>query len=310
VCRCTRVCAVARELDLVVVSDEIYRDLVFDPGAPVLSPAEVAPERVVITSGLSKNLGLGGWRIGVARLPEGATGTGLRDQMLTAASEIWSGVAQPVQHAAALAFTEPDDLTGHIAAARAMYARLSGAVADRFARAGALVPAPRAAFYVYPDFEPLRERLATVHSVHTGAGLGELLLRRHGVAVLPGSEFGEPDRSLCLRVCTGLLSGDDDDQRERALRAAAALDRRRARPARGRARPGGRMTGATVAEQRLDATPWLVVRGERLAAFRALGAHARADIAAAVQAMPELVSLRRRLGSAPVARLHAAHSRG
>jgi aspartate aminotransferase len=206
------VCEAARELELVIVSDEIYRDLVFDQREPVLSPAEVVPERVIVTSGLSKSLALGGWRIGVARLPSGVDGQGLRDRMVHVASEIWSSPAQPVQHAAAVAFAEPEELTRHVAAARAMYERLSTAVADRFAAAGALVPAPQAAFYVYPDFEPMRD------AVHTGAELAALL-SRHGVAVLPGSAFGEPESALRLRVCTGMLSGDDDRQRDEAMRA-------------------------------------------------------------------------------------------
>ncbi|HEY9521915.1 MAG TPA: pyridoxal phosphate-dependent aminotransferase, partial [Thermopolyspora sp.] len=98
-----RLAVVARELDLVIISDEIYRDLVHDPYAQVLSPAQIAPERTVITSGLSKSLAIGGWRIGVARLPE--NGYDLRTRLLAIASEIWSSPVAPVQRAAAYAFT-------------------------------------------------------------------------------------------------------------------------------------------------------------------------------------------------------------
>jgi len=216
------VCEVARRLDLMIISDEIYRDLVYHGG--FASPAEFAPERVVVTSGLSKSLALGGWRIGVARFPEGATGDRLRERVLSAASEIWSSPAQPVQFAAALALAEPADLAEHIARGRALYRRITTAVAEGFIDAGATVAAPRAAFYLYPDFGAHRERLAAVHSVHTGAELAELLLERCGVAVLPGSAFGEPAHALTLRVCTGLLTGADDEQRQRALDATDALE--------------------------------------------------------------------------------------
>ncbi|HEY2638531.1 MAG TPA: pyridoxal phosphate-dependent aminotransferase, partial [Streptosporangiaceae bacterium] len=60
-------CAVAERQDLIIISDEIYRDLVHDPAAPFPSPALVAPWRTVVTTGLSKNLSVGGWRVGVAR---------------------------------------------------------------------------------------------------------------------------------------------------------------------------------------------------------------------------------------------------
>ena len=68
------VCSVAEAHDLIIISDEIYRDLVHDPAAPYTSPAVISPERTAITTGLSKNLALGGWRLGVARLPGGGLG--------------------------------------------------------------------------------------------------------------------------------------------------------------------------------------------------------------------------------------------
>jgi aspartate aminotransferase len=58
-----RVCELADAHDLAIVSDEIYRDLAHDPGS-VFSPASVLPERTFLTSGLSKSMALGGWRIG------------------------------------------------------------------------------------------------------------------------------------------------------------------------------------------------------------------------------------------------------
>src|SRR5262249_54003414 len=67
-------CEVAAAYELVIICDEIYRDLVHDPATPLLSPTEAAPARTVITTGASKNLALGGWRIGVARMPAGPLG--------------------------------------------------------------------------------------------------------------------------------------------------------------------------------------------------------------------------------------------
>src|SRR5215467_876569 len=115
-------CAVAERHDLVIISDEIYRDLIHDPDAPVLSPAEVAPHRTIVTTALSKNLSVGGWRIGVARMPDGAAGQTLRSRLLGIASEIWSAPAGPVQHAAALALDEPTDLADRVARSRALHA--------------------------------------------------------------------------------------------------------------------------------------------------------------------------------------------
>jgi aspartate aminotransferase len=210
-------CRVADEHDLIIISDEIYRDLVHDPAADVLSPAAIAPDRTVVTTALSKSLALGGWRIGAARLPEGPLGSGLRDRLLGAASEIWSAPAAPIQQAAAYAFGEPALISERIARSRSLHATVARAVASRFAAAGLVVPPPQAAFYLYPDFEPWREHLRSARGVTTGAGLAGHLLERYGAGVLPASVFGEGDSVLRVRVATGLLYGDSERQREAAV---------------------------------------------------------------------------------------------
>ncbi|MFC3995361.1 pyridoxal phosphate-dependent aminotransferase [Nocardiopsis sediminis] len=214
-----RLAEVARDLDLFIISDEIYRDLVHDLTTTVHSAAEFAPERTVITTGLSKNLALGGWRLGVTRLPEGETGRRLRADLLGVASEIWSSPAGPVQQAGALAFAEPAELTAHIARSRRLHGLVARAVAGRFTAAGATLAAPKAAFYLYPDFEPHREHLAAAHGITTGRALTGLLLDRYGMGVLPAAEFGEPARALRMRVATSLLYGETADQRHQALAA-------------------------------------------------------------------------------------------
>lgn len=49
----------------------------------------------------------------------------------------------------------------------------------------------------------------------------------------------------------------------------------------------------TIREQSIAGIPWLVVKGERASAFRALGAHAAASIAAVQGSLPERAGLRR-----------------
>lgn len=220
-------CAVAHQHDLVIVADEIYRDLLHDPDTPFTSPAQLAPGRTVLTTALSKNLALGGWRIGAARLPAAGEATpaaaGLAGRLASVASEIWSAPSGPIQQAAAWAFTEPPELTAWLGRARRLHATVARAVAARFTAAGVGGPSPQAAFYLYPDFGPWRDRLAGRPGVHTGAELAALLLRRYGAGVLPASAFGEPDEALRLRVATGLLYGQTEEQRATALDAADPL---------------------------------------------------------------------------------------
>jgi aspartate aminotransferase len=227
-------CAVAERHDMIIISDEIYRDLVHDPGTQFLSPAQVAPDRTVVTTALSKSLSVGGWRIGVARLPDGRGGAVLRDRLLGIASEIWSAAVAPVQQAAALALEEPADLAERVNRSRSLHATVCRAAARQCAAAGLDLAPPQAAFYLYPDFAPWREQLRRRFSVSAGAGLAAMLLDRYGAGTLPGSAFGESASSLRLRLATGLLYGDTDEQRETALAAddplrlpwiSAAMDR-------------------------------------------------------------------------------------
>jgi aspartate aminotransferase len=212
-------CQVAAAHRLIIISDEIYRDLVHDEAAPILSPAQVAPQHTVVTTGLSKSLALGGWRLGVARMPDGPLGDRLLRALLGAGSEIWSAPAAPIQQAAALAFTEPAEITERIAASRSLHATIAQAVAGVCAAAGLQVPPPQAAFYVYPDFEPWRAHLRARHQITTSAGLARLLLDRYGAATLPASAFGEYPGALRLRLATGLLYGDTQEQQAAALTA-------------------------------------------------------------------------------------------
>lgn len=217
-------CAVAEQHDLVIISDEIYRDLVYDNEPGFESPSSFSSERTVVTTGLSKNLALGGWRLGVARLPAcgmasgpGQLGRELRDRLLAIGSEIWSAAASPVQQAAAFAFAEPPELTDYVIRSRRLHASVAHAVARRFAAAGAAVTPPQAAFYVYPDFGPLADVLLERHGVTSDESLAAMLLRRYGVGVLPASAFGEQDWRLRLRVATGMLYGETEAQRTAAL---------------------------------------------------------------------------------------------
>lgn len=199
--------AVARELDLVIISDEIYRDLLHHPAPPYISPAELAPERTVVTTGLSKSLALGGWRIGVARLPGGADE--LRARLLAVASEIWSAPAAPVQEAAAYAFTEPPELVERVERSRRLHGTVARAAHAAFTENGASVPAPQGGFYLYPDLGHLR--------LGGSAEITRILLDEHGIGVLPGHAFGDDPSAARVRVAVSLLYGETTEERQAAL---------------------------------------------------------------------------------------------
>lgn len=211
------VCEIAVDHGLVIVSDEIYRDLAYEPSS-VCSPAELAPDRVFVTNGLSKSMALGGWRIGFVRLPAGPLGTDTGRALTGLASEVWSSLAAPMQSAAAYVLDEPEDVCEHVASSRRLHRLVTEAAHREVVAAGADCRPPAGAFYLYPDLEPMRSALATL-GVETGAQLAELLLERHDVAVLAGDAFGDEPGALRFRLATSLVHGSTDDERWDALAA-------------------------------------------------------------------------------------------
>jgi len=221
------VCEVADAAGLLIVCDEIYRDLAHEPERFV-SPAELLPGRTFVTTGLSKHLALGGWRVGLVRLADGPLGDEAGAAIGGLASEIWSSLAGPMQHAAAYVLSEPAEVVEHVDASRRLHRAVVRAAYEIVIEAGARCRPPGGAFYLYPDFAG--------RPFSSGAELAEDLLDR-GVAVLPGAAFGDDPAALRFRIATSLLYGADDDQRWRALRSddpvslpwiAAALERMRA----------------------------------------------------------------------------------
>lgn len=210
------ICDIAEEEDLLIVSDEIYRDVVHDPSTPFLSPAETAPLRTVVTSGLSKSLALGGWRIGVARFPGGPRGERIRDTVVSIASEVWSTLAGPMQEVAAYAFSEPPELRGHLAACARLHGAVARAVHTIMVDAGATCRPPTGAFYVYPDFEPLRAQLGR-HGVRDSLSFQRHLLDRFGIAVLAGHLLDDDEKALRFKAATSMLYGSTPEQQTLAL---------------------------------------------------------------------------------------------
>ncbi|MFI0875234.1 pyridoxal phosphate-dependent aminotransferase [Streptomyces parvus] len=217
------VCAVAEEEDLLVVSDEIYRDILHESAPPFLSPAEVVPERTIVVTGLSKSLALGGWRIGVARFPAGPAGERLCADVASVASEVWSTLAGPMQAVAEYAFAEPPELLERLRRDAHLHGAVAGAVHDIVIAAGAECRQPTGGFYVYPDFGPVRDRLAG-KGIVDGESLQRHLIEESGIAVLAGVHFGDAPDALRFRAATSMLYGRTRDEQRAAQEAEKPLE--------------------------------------------------------------------------------------
>ena len=205
---------VARRHQVLVISDEIYSDL--DHSGRAASIAHHYPEGTVVSTGLSKWCGAGGWRLGLFSFP--AELEWLCSALAAIASETYTSVSAPIQHAALRAFAGGPEIDAYLGHCRAVLAALGQHCAATLRDAGCRVPTVGGAFYLFPDFGALRARLAA-RGITGSAALAGKLLDDTGVATLPGHEFGRPHSELTLRLSYVNFDG------ARALAAAEAGER-------------------------------------------------------------------------------------
>ena len=186
---------VARKYQVVVVSDEIYGEVHHD--GTHISMARYYPEGTIISAGLSKWCGAGGWRLGTFFFPPQMRW--LLDAMATAASETYTSVCAPIQHASVRAFEGGPEIDAYLHASRTVLKALGNWCAQRLRTVGATVDDPQGAFYLFPELEDIRPRLEA-RGVRTAEALCNQMLEDTGVAVLPGTDFGRPHGELSIRL--------------------------------------------------------------------------------------------------------------
>jgi aspartate aminotransferase len=186
---------VARRFQVIVLSDEIYAEL-HHRGAHV-SIERFYPDGTIVSSGLSKWCGAGGWRLGTFAFPSSLGW--LQGAMEAVASETYTSTSAPIQYAAIAAFEGGLEIEEYLWRARKILGALGAELLAPLRAQGVHVEAPDGAFYLFPDFGPLAERLRE-RGITTSAQLCERLLDDTGVAILPGSAFGRPPEELTARL--------------------------------------------------------------------------------------------------------------
>jgi len=202
---------VARRYRVILLSDEIYGELHFR--GQHVSVARYYPEGTIVSGGLSKWCGAGGWRLGIFVFPHSLRW--LRDAMAAVASETYTSTCAPVQYAAVRAYEGGIAIERYLQHSRRILRALGSWCYRHLADCGVTVVKPVGAFYLFPDFSFLAKKLAT-RGITSSVELCRQLLNDTGVAVLPGSVFGRPPEELTVRMAYVNFDGS------RALAAAEA----------------------------------------------------------------------------------------
>jgi aspartate/methionine/tyrosine aminotransferase len=193
----------AKQNDIWIISDEIYRLINFGPGpAPsLLDLPDDLLERVVIVYGASKAYAMTGWRIGAALAPPHLT-----KAMAALQSHTTTGANHPAMWAAATAFSD-ERVEAEVGTMVAAFRRRRDYLVDRFRREapGVEFVEPHGAFYFFFRVDGIREKDPV-----TGTSFCEQLMRQEGVALVPGGAFAD-DRWVRLSYAVS------DSELERAL---------------------------------------------------------------------------------------------
>ena len=184
---------IAKKYNILILSDEIYSELSFNENFKSIS--QFYPEKTIISTGLSKWCGAGGWRLGHFIIPESLNE--LRDSLKILASETFSSVSAPIQYASIAAYSNNHDQ--YINNSRSILKAVGEYVYDNLKSNKININKPQGGFYLMPEF--LIEKFSTSKEMCNN------ILEKTGVALLPGSDFGFSKEKMIARLSFTDFSG-------------------------------------------------------------------------------------------------------
>jgi len=186
---------IAKKYNLIILSDEIYSELSFEEGFK--SIASFCPEKTIISTGLSKWCGAGGWRLGYFIIPN--TLSDLKNAINVLASETFSSVSAPIQYAAITAYS--NDHSEYINNSKNILRAVGNYVYENLKSNKVIINKPQGGFYLMPEFSN--------KSFSTSSKMCDNLLKETGVALLPGLDFGFDEKRMLARLSFTDFNGQE-----------------------------------------------------------------------------------------------------
>jgi len=180
------IASIAKKYNLIILSDEIYSELSFKGNYQSIS--NFCPEKTIISTGLSKWCGAGGWRLGYFLVPDSLIE--IKNMINVLASETFSAVSAPIQYAAIKAYE--NDHSNFINKSRNILSAVGNYVYENLRSNKVLINKPQGGFYLMPEF--LNKKF------NTSSDMCDSILKDTGVALLPGSDFGFDQGQMLARL--------------------------------------------------------------------------------------------------------------
>jgi len=177
---------VAKKYKLIILSDEIYSNLTFDNEYKSIS--NFYPERTIVSTGLSKWCGAGGWRLGFFAIPEQLKK--LKDSLKIMCSESFTSVSAPIQYAAIEAYK--GNHSNYLSGVKKILSFIGNYVYENLKTNQINLTKPEGGFYLFPEF--------TNAKFSSSSDMCKDILSKTGVALLPGSDFGLDGKKMIARL--------------------------------------------------------------------------------------------------------------
>jgi aspartate aminotransferase len=197
------IATIARKYNIIILSDEIYGRIHHE--GKHISIARFYPEGTIVSSGLSKWCGAGGWRIGTFSFPKELIW--LLEPMNAVASETYTSVSAPIQYGAITAYEGGNEIDEYLIHSRRILKVLGTTIFEILQQANIRIHKPEGAFYLFPDFSDYSESLHK-RNIFDSQTFCETLLNETGVALLPGSAFGRNPEEFTSRLAYVNFNGE------------------------------------------------------------------------------------------------------
>ena len=177
---------VAKKYKLIILSDEIYSQLTFNDQYKSIS--NFYPEGTIVSTGLSKWCGAGGWRLGFFAIPNQLKD--LKNSIKILCSESFTSVSAPIQYAAIKAYK--DDHSIYLNNVKKILSFTANYVYENLKSNVINAAKPEGGFYLFPEFNNAK--------FSSSSEMCKDILDKTGVALLPGSDFGMDSSSMLARL--------------------------------------------------------------------------------------------------------------
>jgi aspartate aminotransferase len=183
----------AADRDVWIISDEIYSRIFFsgERAASMLDLDDALLDKVVVVDGASKVFAMTGWRLGYSY-----SRTPLAKEMTSLQSQITSGASSPAQYAALAGYKDESRARPAVQAmVRIFQQRRDKVIAQLASELPDAVPVhPEGAFYIFLKVDAFYSE-----EMNGSAAFCSWLLENAGIAVVPGSAFGD-DRFIRMSL--------------------------------------------------------------------------------------------------------------